>query len=61
MIRPGENGWLVPRGDAAALARELQRLSTCERPLSVEPQAIKTMDENANEMFRIYQQVVKGD
>jgi glycosyltransferase involved in cell wall biosynthesis len=56
MIENGVNGWLVERSTPQAWAENLARLVSTPLP-NCKPQRVKTMDENALEMMRIYEEV----
>ena len=53
MVTPGRNGWLEPAGDVRAWAAALARFAAAP-VTTMAPTPVKTMDENAREMFAIY-------
>lgn len=60
-IRHGQDGWLVPAGDLNAWASALASL-TPETMLHRFPDSsIKSMDENARELFAIYQEILSNN
>ncbi len=59
-IRHGQNGWLIPAGDAEAWASALDRLPLEIRPIRIPDRSIKSMDENARELFAIYQEILSN-
>ena len=54
MVTPGRNGWLEVPGDPARWAAAIARLAADRAALAVDPTPVKSMDENAREMFAIY-------
>ncbi len=54
MVTPGRNGWLETAGDPARWAAAITRIATDRAALAVEPTPVKTMNENARELFAIY-------
>jgi glycosyltransferase involved in cell wall biosynthesis len=54
MVTPGRNGWLLAPGDARAWAAAIERLVADPTALPAEVGSVKTMDDNAREMFDIY-------
>jgi glycosyltransferase involved in cell wall biosynthesis len=58
MLKEGQNGWLVEADDPAAWAWTIKNLT--EKPLpDFPPVKVKTMNENARELFQIYEAEVK--
>jgi glycosyltransferase involved in cell wall biosynthesis len=53
-IKHGVNGWLVPPGDVEAWANAME--SFCH-PAPAPDRSIKNMDENARELFQLYEQI----
>jgi glycosyltransferase involved in cell wall biosynthesis len=54
-IRNGENGWLLPPGDIEAWAQAIATL----KPKPLPPDSsIKSMDQNAQELLGIYQEII---
>ena len=56
MIEEGVSGWLVAPSTPTAWAAKIAGLAVQQRPVC-QPQKVKTMDENAAEMLKIYEQV----
>lgn len=54
MVTPGKNGWLVTPGNVREWAEVIEKITAAPSTLAIEPTPVKTMDENAREMFRIY-------
>lgn len=54
-IHQGVNGWLLPPGDIEAWAEAIATLKP--KPLSPDA-SIKSMDQNAQELFDIYQKII---
>jgi glycosyltransferase involved in cell wall biosynthesis len=54
MVTPGRNGWLETAGDPARWAAAITRIAADRTAFAVEPTPVKTMDENARELFAIY-------
>ncbi len=58
IVRPGENGWLFPAGDAAALAALLDRLAASrDEVLALRPQKPPTLDDNVRSLRELYGQL----
>lgn len=63
LVRPGENGWLVPPGDVSAWAEALRRLCGLDgaRPKRVAlAEPVRTMSQVAEEMAALYAELVPG-
>lgn len=54
MVTPALNGWLLEPGDAVEWAAALERIVADPAALRAAPTPVKTMDDNAREMFAIY-------
>ncbi len=59
-VRPGENGWLAESGDAGSWAEGLRRAREEWPRLWGTRTKVKSMDENAAELFRIYAEAGAG-
>jgi glycosyltransferase involved in cell wall biosynthesis len=57
-VEHGRDGWLVPAGDARAWASALAGLTRERLPPRAPNRSVKSMDENASEIFAIYQQIL---
>lgn len=56
MVVHNKTGWLVPFGDVSAWAEAIENMVQQLENFQMQPVPIKTMDENAEEMFLIYAQ-----
>jgi glycosyltransferase involved in cell wall biosynthesis len=54
MVRDGRDGWLLPPGDVRAWTAAIARLAADPSALPAPEVRVKTMDDNAREMFDIY-------
>ena len=58
MVEPGKNGWLLEPGHVGAWAEALEKIAMDPLALPAAPTRVKSMDENAREMFEIYAQEI---
>jgi glycosyltransferase involved in cell wall biosynthesis len=54
MIIPGQTGWLVSAGEVNGWTNAIQKAIVQLQDFHMQPQKIKSMDENADEMLLIY-------
>jgi glycosyltransferase involved in cell wall biosynthesis len=59
-IRHRQDGWLVPAGDSHAWASALAGLTPETLPPRIPNRSLKSMDENARELFAIYQEILSN-
>jgi glycosyltransferase involved in cell wall biosynthesis len=55
MVEEGRSGWLVEPDSPQAWARAITDIASAPLPASFSPIPVKTMDENARELFQVYE------